>query len=283
MASNALECLPLLSVQPREHHLAPLLESFCNAGQVPDAIRVLASIRATGIAPSLATVQPIVSVLSTIELVDTAFYALEDMHNAGDKLDISALNAIIEASVRLDDLARVRATQAAAESLDLVPNIDTFNLVLSGCISSQHRQLGDTVLGEMALAEIAPDSTTFERMIILCLTQPTYDDAFYYLDRMKAQNIKPSYSVYSALVRKCASVKDSRWKLAMEELESVGYKADSMLVDFIQGKSRPGVPSRLGSSGHKEQRRTDSQSTNEGQRRTRDQMVGEKRRQWLKE
>ncbi|KAK8858809.1 hypothetical protein IAR55_003039 [Kwoniella newhampshirensis] len=260
LASTLLESLP---TAPQEQHLAPLLEAFCNAGQVPNAFHVLSSIRDAGLTPTLATVQPIVAVLKNAEVIDQAFYALEDMHKAGQPVDIAALNALIEASARSGDLQRVRATQMAAGDLGLSPNIDTFNLVLSCCITTRYRPLGDTVLSEMVAHDIAPNSTSYENMVLLCLTQATYEDAFYYLEKTKSDGFKPSYAVYEALMRKCVTLQDSRWRLVMDEMKAVGYRMDSELHEFIN-------------SGGKTRGRDEK-----GRRRANDEMVGTKRRRWI--
>ncbi|WVF68838.1 hypothetical protein IAT40_003611 [Kwoniella sp. CBS 6097] len=280
-ASTMLERLP----NPQERHLAPLLEAFCNAGQVPNAFHVLASIRDAGLAPTMATVQPIAAVLTNTEVIDQAFYALEDMHKAGQPIDITALNALIDASARLGDLQRARATQTAAADMGLTPNVDTFNLVLECCVKSQYRPLGDTILSEMVAQDISPDATTYEALIRLCLTQPTYEDAFYYLEKTKSSGFKPSYAIYDALIRKCLKLNDSRWRLVADELKDVGYKIESDLHEFINsgGKSRSVAGKNGGSGGGRGGGGAGRFAAEQGRRKANDQMVGEKRRQWIKD
>ena len=224
LATKALDVLPDLLIRPQETHLVPLLEAYVTAGQVPEAVKVISSIRAAGMIPTALAAEPIVFALSSADLIDQAFYALQDMRESGQSIDVVALNAVIEASVRLGDLQRVRATQGAAVELGVTPNIDTFNIVLSGCVKAEHRALGDTVFAEMNEHSISPDMTTYRRMIMLCLTQSTYEDAFYYLEKMKADDIKPPHTVYQALLRKCITAEDKRWMAVREEMESLGYK-----------------------------------------------------------
>ena len=224
LATNALNVLSDLSIRPEERHLVPMLEAYVTAGQVPEAVKVISAIRAAGMTPTKLAAEPIVSALSDAELIDQAFYALQDMRESGQSIDVVALNAVIEASVRLGDLRRVRATQSAAVELGVEPNIDTYNIVLYGCVKSEHRALGDTVYTEMAAHHISPDTTTYRLMILLCLTQSTYEDAFYYLEEMKARDITPPHSVYQALLRKCVTAEDRRWVVIREEMESLGYK-----------------------------------------------------------
>lgn len=226
MATAALELLPVLSVTPREHHLVPLLEAYVNAGQVPNAIRVLSTIRAAGMVPTMATAEPIISILDNVDVLDQAFYALEDMRNNGQPVDITALNALVEASTRLQDLQRARATQLAAGALGVTPNRDTYNSVLAACVHAKHRQLGDSILSEMDSASISVDAVTYRHLIMLCLTQSTYEDAFFYLEKMKAESFEPTLDIYRALVLKCFSAGDRRWRLVVEEMEALGLRLD---------------------------------------------------------
>ncbi|OCF56865.1 hypothetical protein L486_05720 [Kwoniella mangroviensis CBS 10435] len=262
-ASTILESLP---VAPQEQHLAPLLEAFCNAGEMPNAFQVLVSIREAGLTPTMATVQPIVSVLSNAEVIDQAFYGLEDMYKAGQPIDITALNALIDASARLGDLQRARATQTAARDLGLTPNVDTFNLVLSCCISAQHRPLGDTILNEMSSQSLSPNATTYENMINLCLTQPKYEDAFYYLEKAKADGFKASYAVYNSLVRKCITTNDSRWRLVVDEMKSIGYRLDNELHEFINSGGKPRRAMEKGRRRSEESKRSNSKGKQRSER-----------------
>ena len=238
LASRVLSLLPEIDVEVQEKHLVALLECYVTAGQVPEALRVISSIRATGLTPTLATAEPIVAVLSTPEIVDQAFYGLEDMYKAGQDVDVVALNALILASARIKDLRRVRATQASLSSFELRPDIDTFNSVLEGCITAQHQPLGETVLSEMATAGIAPNPTTYEKLIKLCLIPEDYEEAFYYLEKMKSEGLQPSASVYRSIITKCLSLNDRRWELVRQEMNALGYRLDVGSRKLVEERTR---------------------------------------------
>ncbi|ORY30584.1 hypothetical protein BCR39DRAFT_480763 [Naematelia encephala] len=244
MAVSALEVLPSISVVAGEHHLAPLLEAYVNAGQLPDAFRVLSSLRSAGISPTMGTAAPIISRLHSPDTIDQAFFALEDMHRQGTLVDISALNAVIKASANLGDIKRARATQIAVSDFGLKPDVDTFNTVLRCCVDGGYRQLGETVFSEISGGVVAPNVDTYDLMIRLSLGEVNYEDAFYYLEKMKAQGITPSYRVYARLLETCVERKDRRWRLVVEELESLGYRIEPWLRDLINKRSdrpRPSV------------------------------------------
>ena len=226
LATQALAALGNLGASVEEYHLAALLECYVAAGQVPEAFRVVSSIRANDLVPTINTVEPIAAVLTSPELIDQAFYGLEDMHKAGQPVDLASINALILASARIKDLRRVRATQAAIPDFGLKPDIDTFNTVLDGCIAAEHRPLGDTVLSEMQAAGVAPTAETYEKLIQLCLLPDTYEDAFYYLEKMKAEDMRPSAAAYQAILRKCLRANDRRWELVREETQLLSYTLD---------------------------------------------------------
>lgn len=223
LATAALGQLPAIKVRPQEHHFAPLLEAMCNEGRVPEALRLVGKMRAAGVAPVLRTVQPLVKVLTSADVIDQAFYELEDMAAAGEAVDVSALNALIAASAAVGDLQRARATQLAAAQLGVTPDNDTFNLVLRACEPAAHRALGDTVLGELTAAGLQPDKHTYTALVMLCLTQVPFEDAFFYLEKMKASGFTPPRAVYIELAFKCVRANDKRWRLVVEEAQTLGY------------------------------------------------------------
>jgi pentatricopeptide repeat protein len=226
LATQALAKLSELNVQAQEYHLVALLESYVVAGRVPEALRVVSSIREMGMTPTLSTVEPIAAVLTTAEIIDQAFYGIEDMHKAGETIDIASLNALILACARIGDLRRARATQTAIGDFGLKPNLDTYNLLLEACIAAEHRALGDTLLSEMAAANLTPAESTYERVIQLCLVPEDYDDAFFYLEKMKAEGLQPSSKAYIAILRRCLKDNDRRWILVREEMDALDYTLD---------------------------------------------------------
>jgi pentatricopeptide repeat protein len=122
-----------------------------------------------------------------------------------------------------------------------VPDIDTYNSALSVCASSSHRELGDTILKEMNEDGISPNGATYHHLILLCATQPLYDDAFYYLEKSKAEGFKPREEAYRSLAIKCESERDPRYKLVVDELVSLGYKLEKPRET---GKPRQGTQDR---------------------------------------
>ncbi|CAG8524757.1 14910_t:CDS:2 [Dentiscutata heterogama] len=186
-------------------HLEPLLEAFINDNDIKQAMDMLSVMTAAGVKPNSRTALPIVAAISkNVESIDKAYYSLEELVK--------------------DDIHRAVETYKSAEKLGVKPDVHTFNALLGVCFSAQHRELGQQFWTEMQRAGIQPDSESYRRMIYLCCgTDYDYEDAFVYLEEMKAQNILPSSTIYEKIIKTCINHNDSRAKLALEEMESFGY------------------------------------------------------------
>ncbi|EJU04290.1 hypothetical protein DACRYDRAFT_48637 [Dacryopinax primogenitus] len=219
----------------REHHLAPVLEAFLNANNLKDALHVLSLMRSHSISPEESTTMPILRrIVQSVDDVDNAFYILEELKNDGKPIDISAVNVIIRASVELDDLQRAVGTYKECEKLGVQPTRDTFYYLLDACVKAQHHALGEKLYEEMTRAGILPDEAAYEKMLLLALTQTSYEEAFYYLEEMKLKSPDVPARVYEAIIRKCVTSFDPRWKVAAEEMQQRGYSLSSKLLRFIE-------------------------------------------------
>jgi pentatricopeptide repeat protein len=223
-----------LEVPIQEYHLVPVLEAFCKHRMLEDAFSIINLMRSSRVTVSQETAVPILACINNdVDEVDKAWAILEKMNKDDKLVDVVSLNVIIQASTQLNDLQRAVGTYKAYSDLGVKPSVVTFNILLSGCISASHRELGDKMLAELREQGLVPDAQTFERVILLCLTQTTYEDAFFYLEEMKGQGHPPPLSVYEALVKKCVVSGDMRWKLALEELRECGYRVSPYLQQFV--------------------------------------------------
>ncbi|CAG8757945.1 15654_t:CDS:2, partial [Cetraspora pellucida] len=235
-------------------HLEPLLEAFINDNDIKQAMGMLSVMAAEEVKPNSKTALPIVAAISkNVESIDKAYYSLEELVKDGKKVDVLALNTIINACRFVNgsgnkfgnrtkpDIHRAVETYKSAEKLGVKPDVHTFNALLGVCFSAQHRELGQQFWTEMQRAGIQPDSESYRRMIYLCCsTDYDYEDAFVYLEEMKAQNILPSSTIYEKIIKTCVNHNDSRAKLALEEMESFGYRIpkDILILFENNGASR---------------------------------------------
>ncbi|KAF8650428.1 hypothetical protein AX16_005232 [Volvariella volvacea WC 439] len=224
LASSALDILRLLGVQLQEHHFAALVEAHCNSGDLENAFEILSEMRYKGLEPTTETTLPLLQrITKDLDTLDASWAILDSMHKNRKAIDISALHVLMHASISLGDLQRAVGTYKCCADYGIQPDIQTFNLLLSGCVMAHHRELGDHLLAVLKAQKIRPDFVTYETMIELCLTQKTYEDAFFYLEEMKAAGFKPSARTYEAIIRRCLMADDIRWQVAMNEMVEQDY------------------------------------------------------------
>jgi hypothetical protein len=191
--------------------------------------------RSVGLTLTTESARPIFDYIrQDTDTLEHAWSVLDDMHTAGQVVDVVAFNVIVQGAVGLSDLPRAVGLYKAAPTLEVQPDVETFNLLFTGCIAAAHRALGDQLMAEMKVLGVEPDANTYERLIVLCLTQDSYEDAFFYLEEMKAQRHLPSVNVYEALIRKCVSVGDTRYEIALKEMEEAGYPVSDLVADSIR-------------------------------------------------
>ncbi|KAF5370798.1 hypothetical protein D9758_001864 [Tetrapyrgos nigripes] len=238
LATDALRVLKATNVQWKEHHFAPLVEAFCNAGQLKEAFITLGIMQHSDTPPSSNTVTPILNIIKKdVDSVDAAWAILEELYKQ-KSIDVVAMNLLLRAAVELEDLQRAVGAYKSFGEYKIKPNYDTFYTLLQGCITARHRLLGDLILDDLKEAGLSKDQKVSELMIELCLTQETYEDAFSYLEEMKAQGLVPSLRTYELLVRKCLYNGDSRHHIALDELKEARYQVSPDLHREIRHVQR---------------------------------------------
>ena len=234
LATDALHHLQAIDASLQEFHFAPVIEALCRTHRIKDAMKFLAAMRSQGVPPTSQTSNSIfLAIKDDSDAIDRAWDALDELHKEGDVIDVTAINVILQASVAQGDLQRAFGTYKIFPEFNVKPDVDTFNSLLSGCVAARHRELGDQIMADMKAAEIKPDVLTYERLIVLCLTGQTYEDAFFYLEEMKAEKFYPPIALYEAIIRRCISEGDSRYRLALEEMEEFGYEISPRLQYLI--------------------------------------------------
>jgi pentatricopeptide repeat protein len=179
--------------------------------------------RSNKIPPLPSTSVPIIESIKDVESLDSVWAIIEEIHKAKSGLDVDALKVIIQASVSLGDIQRAVGFYKSFHDYGLMPDVTVFNSLLDICIEAKHRQFGDMLLADMTKLFVKPNRETYEKIIRLCLTQDVYEDAFFYLEEMKAAGFIPTRTVYETLVLKCRSMGDSRMDIAVEEMLECGY------------------------------------------------------------
>lgn len=91
---------------------------------------------------------------------------------------------------------------------------------------------------EMLALNITPDALTYDRLLLVCLDQDDYEDAFRYFEEMTGRGWIPRQGTLVAMVKKCAERGDGRAFEMYRELQAEGMdtaKARKWLRDNWAG------------------------------------------------
>jgi pentatricopeptide repeat protein len=277
LATSVMENLGRQGIVPKEYHFPPLLEALCGSGRVSDAMEVLTAMRRSGFHADLVAAEPIVGALSkSADDVDKGFYGLQALRTTGKQVDVAAFNAVLKAAEMLGDANRAMVIYRQAEGLGVVPNLETYHVLLSACASAGAVPQAEYLLGDMekrgdgvadgvttTSLSSSFDATTYALLVDLYLTGSDYEKAFEYLEVMKAKGIRPPLSVYEGLVKKCVAEADSRSQPLLQEMQAGQYKPSATLIEYVRRVAGAGSRRPEGEEGgghEKKPRRVESSS-----------------------
>lgn len=98
--------------------------------------------------------------LRSTEMVDQAFYVLEDLREAGARVTVDDLTLVVRGSGRLPDLDRAFATFAEYPSFGLQPDLNAYKELLRACWRAKEPEAALHVLGQMRSARLELDRST---------------------------------------------------------------------------------------------------------------------------
>ena len=191
--------------------MAPLVEALCRDGQLSKAIETINYMRENGVSPVQNTAMPVHEAITlayqqdpaTVEQLasslNNAYALVTTMYQASPKkVDVIVMNALLSASVKLNDYHRALATYK--DLSEVTADIQTYNILLQGCINLRLRTLGESLLSELKLKDLKPDAITYERLIELCVVSPgEWRDGLGYMEALTNYGLVPSLNVYIAV------------------------------------------------------------------------------------
>jgi pentatricopeptide repeat protein len=209
-----------------------------------------------GFEPDSGTTRPLFEYLSGVaQGPRSAWKILKDHFEEGHIIHVAAINVIIEANVAQEHFEQALGVYKELHTIcETGPNTETFNLLMQGAERCKVKETAMFLASEMVALGIKPDHLTYDRLIMVCLHEEDYEDAFSYLDEM----IEAGKNKYEdsgrkgwwmrkgtalAMVRKCAiGNADARGKQILEQmvqrrLINDGY-ADELYKD-LYGLIRP--------------------------------------------
>ena len=211
-----------------------MIDAFVRNNQLREAFEAINLMRQSNVEP---TIDSLFTLREKIQrdpdAIDSTFGVLEDMHKAGLPVDPASINALIYCTNWSKDLQRAVGIYKSMSSLNVKPNMETFETLLLVCRNVKHVELAERLFSEMREAGYKPSAKCYDLLVITSSWQNDYENAFFFLETMKEEGHKPGAMVYAQIVKKCVIMGDKRFKLALEEMKQMGYRVPQSLRDFV--------------------------------------------------
>ncbi|MCJ1319090.1 hypothetical protein MMC15_004423 [Xylographa vitiligo] len=227
LASDVFRILGNRTNSLQAYHYEALLESYLAADNLRPAISVLTLMTTSNVAPTEATTRSLYLYLrASAKLPAQALIMLRDLRKASKPVPTVAINAIIEASIHLNDLTSAIETYKVLHTIcESGPTTATFNAIFRGCSKAGRKDLAMFMASEMLALKVQPDALTYDRLVLVCIGGSglnDLDDGWRYFEEMKGKGWWPRRGTLIAMARRYCEKGDERvWEL-MEEVERRG-------------------------------------------------------------
>jgi tetratricopeptide (TPR) repeat protein len=150
------------------------------------AFRVLGIMTTAGFEPDSGTTRPLFSHLTSADgRPHSAWEILRTHFEDGHLIPTAAINVIIEAYIRLENFEQaINVYKELHTVCETGPNIETINVLLQGAERRKAKETAMFLASEMVALGIKPNLLTYDRLIMVCLHEQDYEDAFNYLEEM---------------------------------------------------------------------------------------------------
>ncbi len=207
-----------------------LLDAYVADGNIKTALTILCIMKASGGSPDEGSTRSIFHHLRQDPgLPKKAFDSLLELREARRAVPTCAVNCIIEASVHLGDLPQaIEHYKGLRTVCPDGPDTVTFNTLFRGCNNAHRKDLAMFLASEMRSLKVKPNALTYDRLLLVCLGQDDYEDAFRYLDEMKSRGWTPRQGTLVAMAKKCAENGDDRAFDVYREIEAEGFETGNI-------------------------------------------------------
>lgn len=249
LAADALRVLGKRDRKLEAHHYETLVEAYLERLDLQGALTLFCIMHDAGIQiEARSTSSTYLHLQKYSDLLHRTSLILPKLRKQGRGIPTAVVNCVIAAWVAKRSLDNAFKMYKGLHALcPAGPNTATFNILLRGCDAAPRKDLGMFLAAEMLALKLEPDVSTYHWLILLCLHEHSYEDAFKYLKEMKEAGLAPKQETYEALIRKCVKSKDERVGILLKEMEAAG-----MMTAPIKRDMETIWPERKGAGGSRE-------------------------------
>jgi hypothetical protein len=195
----------------KQYHYELLLEAHIEAGDLRTALTILCIMNSVQIKPDLESLTILRKYISDDPSgPEQAFEILKELRAEREVPNV-AVNVVILGLVDQNRHEDVITTYKSLHRISTQgPNVHTFNALFRSCHRNRDKKTAMFFAAEMVELKIKPDSLTYDRLLLTCLHEPDYEDAFRYYEEMMAAGYMPRQGTWLELVRVCSKFRDER-------------------------------------------------------------------------
>ena len=224
LATGVFRILAHRSVPVELHHYEALSETYLAREDFRTAMTVHCIAEAAGVTPDLYSMRAMTDWLGDDKTrLQQGRMVLEELRTHGRAIPRAAFNCIIQATLDQDINRSMELYESMREFCPGGPDIDTFNLMISGCRRSSQLQQACAYHDEMLGLGISPNQTTYVHLIHLITRFGLLQDALGLFDDMTARHISPTRDIYDGLVRRCAVDGHVRLRSLVDDMDAQGF------------------------------------------------------------
>lgn len=256
LATSAIQYLTTRRSSLSPFHYEALLAAYAGAHDLKTAFRILNIMSQAGLEPDSNSTRPLYLYLSSsANLPHKGWKVLHDLYEDGHAIPIAAVNVVIESTISVGHFDEaIGLYKQTHELCDSGANTETFNIMLQGCSRQESKDLAMFLASEMTALGVKPDQLTYDRLILVCLNEDDYGDAFLYLEEMKAagetKGDKDGWWMRSgtatAMIKRCVANDDERAWSVLDEMEKRNYIKSGRLRAWVEqnwrGHPNPSQP-----------------------------------------
>jgi pentatricopeptide repeat protein len=226
-------------------HYEVMLEAYVNADMPTNGFYILSAMQQAGVLPTEGTTRRLFSWLkNNPDRLEEMYIELKNIKESGGSIPVAAVNVLIEAAVQRKKLTlAIDLYKAIPETCVSPANLATFNTLLRLYRYHKRKDLALMLASEMVSAGISPDALTYDRMMLVCLSERDYEDGVRYYREMRAKGFEPRYGSALTLVRTLTKWGDGRVYELLEELQG-------MDLPLLMGVLRDWVQDNFGKGGN---------------------------------
>jgi hypothetical protein len=147
--------------------------------------------------------------LHTTQLVDRAYFYLENRRKEGKSVSIHSLDIVVLACAKLSDEGRAAETMEAYPSFGVTPRTQTYNYLLMACSGRLKSRKHADVLAAMQRAGVPANGTTYRHLIRQALLCDDIEEAFALLDKVtKTDGLKVEVEMILPIFERASRVGD---------------------------------------------------------------------------